>query len=157
MFVGDVVGKAEEAVKFYTSVFSNSKRGTLVPYPKGMEPDKEGTVMFSDLLLENQWFAAMDSAREHKFSFAGEAISFLVNCEDQEEVDKYWEKLSSDPSAEVCGWLKDKFGVSWQIIPKRMGELLSGPDKEKAHRVMNTMLKMKKIVVADLEKAAEEK
>ncbi len=156
MFVRDVSGKAEEAGKFYRSVFENTKEGAISHYPKGMEPDKESTLMFSDFMLEDRWFAAMDGGREmHDFSF-NEAISLLVNCEGQEEVDMLWKKLSAVPESEVCGWLKDKYGVSWQIIPERMGELLSDPDKEKAHRAMNAMLKMKKIVVADLEKAAEQ-
>lgn len=152
MFTGDVSGKAEEAVNFYLSVFKNSRRGTLERYPAGMEPDKEGTVMYSDFLIEDQWFAVMDSARMHEFSF-NEALSFLVNCVDQEEVDKLWNKLSYVPESEVCGWLKDKYGVSWQITPERLGELLSDPDKEKAHRVLNTMLHMKKLVISELEEA----
>ncbi|OGH02919.1 MAG: hypothetical protein A2798_00625 [Candidatus Levybacteria bacterium RIFCSPHIGHO2_01_FULL_37_17] len=156
LFVGDSAGKAEEAEKFYQGVFKNSKQGQIARYPAGMEPEKEGTLMFSDFMIEGQWFAAMDSANPgHKFSFAGEAISFMVNCEDQEEVDYYWEKLSSDPASEVCGWLKDKYGVSWQIIPKRMGELIDSPDKEKSNRVMNAMLKMKKIDISTLEEAAK--
>jgi predicted 3-demethylubiquinone-9 3-methyltransferase (glyoxalase superfamily) len=154
MFVGDVAGKAEEAAKYYRYVFDNSKEGNISRYPEGMEPDKAGTIMFSDFLLENQWFVAMDSAQSHDFAF-NEAVSLLVNCEDQEEVDRLWEALSAVPESEVCGWLKDQFGVSWQIVPDRLGELLSDPDKEKANRVMNSMLRMKKIVIADLEEAAK--
>lgn len=94
-----------------------------------MEPDQEGTVMFTDFMLENQWFAAMDSVQEHDFKF-NEAISLLVKCEQQEEIDYYWGKLSTDPSAEQCGWLKDSYGVSWQIWPEVMGEMLSKAEGE---------------------------
>lgn len=152
MFVEDVSGKAEEAVNFYLSVFKNSKRGMLERYPAGVEPDKEGTLMYADFMIANQWFAAMDSARMHGFSF-NEAISFVVSCRDQQELDKLWERLSYVPESEVCGWLKDKYGVSWQIVPEKLGELLSGPDREKAHRVLNTFLHMKKIVIRELEEA----
>lgn len=156
MFTQELAGKAEEAVDFYLSIFKNSKKGAVARYPAGMENDKEGTIMFSDFQLFNQWFAAMDSAQVHKFKF-NEAVSLYVECEDQEEVDYYWNKLTTAPEFEQCGWLKDKFGVSWQIVPKQLGELLSDPDKEKAGRVLNAMLQMKKIVVSDLQKAAEGK
>jgi predicted 3-demethylubiquinone-9 3-methyltransferase (glyoxalase superfamily) len=152
LFTGDVSGKAEEAVNFYLSVFKNSRRGILERYPAGMEPDKEGTVMFSDFMIDDQWFAVMDSARMHGESF-NEAISFVVNCIDQDEVDKFWDNLSHVPESEVCGWLKDKYGVSWQIIPEKLIELISDPDKEKAQRVLNSMLHMKKIVIKELELA----
>lgn len=153
LFVQDKAGKAEEAEKFYQSVFAGSKQGQIARYPAGMKPDKEGTLMYSDFMLENQWFAAMDSAHpEHNFNF-NEAISFYVECKDQEEVDHYFSKLSAVPESEICGWLKDKFGVSWQIIPKVMGEMLSDPDSKKANRVMNAMLKMQKIIIQDLEDA----
>lgn len=152
MFTGDVTGKAEEAINFYLSVFRNSKRGILERYPSGMEPDKEGAVMYADFMIENQWFAVMDSGRMHEFSF-NEAVSFVVDCTDQEEVDNFWDKLSHVPESEICGWLKDKYGVSWQIIPEKLGELLSDPDKERANKVLNTMLHMKKIVIKELEMA----
>jgi predicted 3-demethylubiquinone-9 3-methyltransferase (glyoxalase superfamily) len=152
MFTGNLAGKAEQAINFYLSVFKHSKKGSLQRYPGGMEPDREGTIMYSDFMIENQWFAAMDSGRIHEFSF-NEAVSFVVNCSDQKEVDSFWEKLSHIPEAEVCGWLKDKFGLSWQIIPERMNELLSDPEPEKVHSVLNRMLKMKKIVIKELEEA----
>lgn len=152
MFTGDVSGKAEEAGNFYLSVFKNSKKGILERYPEGMEHDKEGSVMYFDFMIEDQWFAVMDSGRMHEFSF-NEAMSFTVNCIDQAEVDKLWDRLSHVPESEVCGWLKDKYGVSWQIIPEKLGELISDPDKEKANRVLNTMLHMKKIVIKELEEA----
>jgi predicted 3-demethylubiquinone-9 3-methyltransferase (glyoxalase superfamily) len=156
LFVGNLAGKAEEAVNLYLSLFKNSKRGTIARYPKGMEPDKEGTIMFSDFMLEGEWFAAMDSAHAHEFAF-NEAISFLVNCKDQAEVDYFWEKFTANGGQEsVCGWLKDRYGLSWQITPTRMGQLLSDKNRKKALAATNAMLKMKKIVVADLERAFDE-
>lgn len=150
LFVGDVCGKAEEAIQFYASVFGNSKQGRVVKYPKGSEPDKEGTIMFSDFMLENQWFVAMDSAYEHQFGF-NEAISLIVKCKDQQEIDNFWEKLSAVAESEQCGWLKDKFGNSWQIVPENMGELMAkNPDK-----TTPAMLSMKKIIIEDLEKAGK--
>lgn len=122
MFIGNNCGKAEEARQFYLSVFRNAKAGALFRYGPDHEPNKEGTVMFTDFLLEETWLAAMDSALEHPFNF-NEAISMLVNCETQEEIDYYWEKLSAVPEAEQCGWLKDQYGVSWQISPAALDEM----------------------------------
>lgn len=153
MFTEAMCGKAEEAGDFYVSVFKNAKRGMVAHYPAGMEPDTENETMFSEFMLENQWFAAMDSAREH--SQFNEAISFVVNCADQAEVDYYWEKLSAVPEAEQCGWLKDKYGVSWQIVPTEFLNMLAGDDKEKSARVMEAMLKMKKLDLAALKAAAQ--
>jgi predicted 3-demethylubiquinone-9 3-methyltransferase (glyoxalase superfamily) len=155
MFVGANCGKAEEAGEFYLSVFKNSKKGTLMRYPAGMEPEKEGTVMFSDFMLEGQWFAAMDSAHEHEFAL-NEAFSFVVNCADQAEVDYYWEKLSAVPESEQCGWLKDKYGVSWQIVPTEYLDMLANTNPESFGRVMEAMLKMKKLDLAKLQAAATE-
>lgn len=152
MFVGDNCGKAEEARAFYLSVFRNAKPGTLIRYGPGMKPDKEGTVMFADFMLENTWFAAMDSAHEHKFQF-NEAISLLVNCETQEEIDYYWDKLSAVPEAEQCGWLKDKYGVSWQISPAAMDEMMNTGTPEQRERVTKAFLKMKKFNIEELQKA----
>lgn len=154
LFVNDVSGKAEEAMNFYMSVFKNSKQGLIARYPKGMEPDKEGTLMFADFMLENQWFAAMDSAHEHNFSF-NEAISFMVSCDTQKEIDGYWEKLSAVPEAEQCGWLKDKYGLSWQIVPTAMDEMMQDKDEQKIARVTEAFLKMKKFDLAELKKAYE--
>jgi predicted 3-demethylubiquinone-9 3-methyltransferase (glyoxalase superfamily) len=154
MFVGDKCGKAEEAIHFYLSVFKNSKQGPFARYPQGMEPDKEGTIMFSDFMLENQWFAAIDSARDHKFSF-NEAISLMVYCDTQEEIDYYWDKLSAVPASEQCGWLKDKYGVSWQIVPREMDEMMSNSTPEQFARVSKATLKMKKLDLAELQKAYE--
>lgn len=152
LFVGDQCGKAEEAMSLYLSVFGNSRQGTIARYPKGMEPDQEGTIMFADFMLENQWFTAMDSAHEHKFSF-NEAISFMVKCDSQEEIDHYWEKLSAVPEAEQCGWLKDKFGVSWQIVPSALDELLGKGKPEQMERVTKAFLQMKKFDIAALHRA----
>ena len=148
LFVGDVCGKAEEASNLYLSVFQDAKRGAIARYPADSDPDKEGTIMFTDFMIENQWFAAMDSAFEHDFKF-NEAVSLMVNCKDQKEIDYYWQKLSAVPEAEQCGWAKDNYGVSWQIIPANMAELMS----ENPEKTTPAMLKMKKIIIADLEKA----
>jgi predicted 3-demethylubiquinone-9 3-methyltransferase (glyoxalase superfamily) len=153
MFVGNVYGKAEEAMNFYISVFKNSKIGNVSPYGANMEPDKEGSIAYADFQLENQWFATMESAREHNFAF-NEAISFAVSCDTQDEIDSYWEKLSSEGGKEVqCGWLTDKYGVSWQIVPAILPKLLQDKDKEKAKRVMQALMKMVKLDIAALEQA----
>ncbi len=110
--------------------------------------------MFADFMIENQWFAAADSAHEHHFAF-NEAISFIVHCDDQEEIDYYWERLSAVPEAEQCGWLKDKFGVSWQIVPKEMDEMMANGTPEQIDHVTQTFLPMKKLIIADLKKAYE--
>jgi predicted 3-demethylubiquinone-9 3-methyltransferase (glyoxalase superfamily) len=156
LFVGDVCGKAEEASSFYLSVFKDSKRGAIVRYTTEQAPDKEGTVMFGDFKLLGQWFAAMDSARMHDFGF-NEAISLIVNCEDQKEIDYYWDKLSAVPEAEQCGWLKDKYGVSWQIVPKEMNEMMSKGTRKQIDRVTQAFLPMKKLDIAKLKQAYEGK
>lgn len=152
MFVNEVCGKAEEAIQYYTSVFHDAKAGTKARYPAGMAPDKEGTLMYADFMLEGQWFAAMDSAREHDFHF-DEAISFMVHCDTQEEIDYYWEKLTAGGKEVQCGWLRDQYGVAWQIVPVRMLELLHGEDKERAKRAMQAMMQMVKLDIAKLEQA----
>ncbi|MFA5763378.1 MAG: VOC family protein [archaeon] len=148
LFVRDKFGKAEEAMNFYLSVFKNSKKGNLIHYAKGQEPNVEGTVMIEEFMLENVWLIAMDGALEHNFTF-NEAVSFMVNCKNQEEIDYYWEKLSTVTESEQCGWLKDKYGISWQIIPQNMGKLMS----KNPSKTTPAMLKMKKIIIDDLEKA----
>lgn len=156
LFVGEVYGKAEEAADYYLSVFSgqggSSKLGQRIKYPAGAEPNKEGTVMFSDFNLLGNWFIAMDGGGEHHFQF-NEAISFIVNCDTQEEIDYYWNKLSAVPASEQCGWLKDQYGVSWQIVPTAMGKMLASGDKEKIARVTQAFLKMKKFDIKELEEA----
>lgn len=156
LFTGNMAGKAEEATDFYLAVFKNSRRGALARYPAGMSPDQEGTIMFTDFVLEQQWFAAMDSARQHDFAF-NEAVSLIVNCQDQKEIDYFWEKLSADPKAEQCGWLKDKYGVSWQIVPTAMGEMMSKGTPEQLARVTQAFLPMKKFDLEKLKNAFEGK
>ncbi len=151
MFVGKVCGKAEAAMKFYTSIFENASIGNIYRHGKGTD-DKEGTIAHADFTLEGQVFMASDSAYDHKFAF-NEAISFIVNCEDQKEVDYFWEKLSAVPEAEQCGWLKDKYGVSWQIVPKAMDQMLGQGSKEQVDRVTKAFLEMKKFNISKLEEA----
>ncbi len=152
LFVGDVCGKAEEASDYYLSVFRETKRGAIARYPAGMEPDREGTIMFTDFQLEGTWFAAMDSAREHGYRF-NEAVSFMVNCDNQDEIDFYWGRLSAVPEAEQCGWLADRYGVSWQITSTVLGEMLQDPDHDKVARVTHAFLAMKKFDLAALHRA----
>lgn len=154
LFVGANAGRAEEAIDFYTSVFKDGKRGTTARYPAGMEPDKEGTLMFADFLVMNTWIAAMDSAHKHDFALS-EAISLIVPCDSQEEIDYFWEKLSAVPEAEQCGWLKDKFGVSWQVTPSAMDEMMSKGTPEQIARVTQAFLPMKKFDIATLRRAYE--
>jgi predicted 3-demethylubiquinone-9 3-methyltransferase (glyoxalase superfamily) len=152
MFVGEKCGKAEEAIQFYVSVFRNAHVGNIFRYGANQEPDKEGTVAHAVFTLEGQRFIAMDSAREHNFNF-NEAVSLIVKCDTQEEIDYYWEKLSAVPEAEQCGWLKDKYGVSWQIVPAIMDEMMTTKDEAALARVTQAFLKMKKFDIATLEKA----
>ncbi|MGQ0849437.1 MAG: VOC family protein [Actinomycetota bacterium] len=153
MFVGDQAGQAETAMEFYASVFPDSQVGKAFRYSASQEPDQEGTIAYGPFVLAGQDFAAMDSARSHEFSF-NEAISFIVNCKDQAEVDYYWEELSAVPESEQCGWLEDRFGVSWQIVPTVVGELVADPDRAKADRVMEALLRMKKLDIEELQAAA---
>lgn len=152
LFVGEQYGKAEEAMSFYTALFEDSAIGTVSPY--GPEHgDQEGKVAHATFTLAGQHFVAMDSGMDHDFTFT-EATSLFVSCEGQEEVDRFWEQLTSGGGEEsMCGWLKDRFGVSWQIVPTRLMDLLSDEDGEKAQRVTEAMLQMKKIEIAGLEAA----
>jgi predicted 3-demethylubiquinone-9 3-methyltransferase (glyoxalase superfamily) len=154
MFVGEVCGKAEEAVDLYTSVFADSKAGPILRYGEQDQPDAEGTIKYAAFALDGYEFAAMDSAREHDFTF-NEAISFIVNCETQEEIDHYWDSLSAVPEAEACGWLKDRFGLSWQVVPTDMDEMLRTGTKEQIARVTEAFLKMKKFDLEELRSAYE--
>lgn len=151
MFVKEQHGKAEEAINFYTSIFKNSKIHMIVPYEKG--EDKPG-VKHAKFSLDGQEFIAMDSGHDHKFTFT-EATSFIVNCETQEELDEFWEKLSEggDEKAQMCGWLKDKYGISWQVVPTVLSEMLQDP--KKSEKVMKAMLQMKKIDIKTLKQAYE--
>lgn len=154
MFTKNLYGKVEEAIKFYTSVFRDSKIGTINRYGPNQEPDKAEAVSFAEFMLEGQWFGAMESAREHNFIF-NEAISLMRLCENQEEIDYFWEKLSAVPDSEQCGWLKDKYGISWQITPKAMEEMMANGTKDQIDRLTQAFLPMKKIDIAQLKKAYE--
>jgi predicted 3-demethylubiquinone-9 3-methyltransferase (glyoxalase superfamily) len=154
MYVGNVAGKAEEAMRFYASVLPESKVGDIARYPAGMEPDKEGTVMHGSVTLAGQEFFAMDSAQKHDFTF-NEAISLIVNCDSQEEIDRYWYKLSAVPASEQCGWLKDKFGLSWQITPSDLEEMLRSSSQAQVDRVTQAFLPMKKLNMETIRRAYE--
>ncbi len=149
---------AEEAVNFYTSIFKDSKILSTSRYDEAsaqVSGMPAGSVMTAAFELCGQRFTALNGGPIFKFT---EAVSFVIDCEDQEEVDYYWDKLSEggDPAAQQCGWLKDKFGLSWQVVPKALGELMGDPDSKKAGRVMEAMLKMKKIEVKGLQEAYDQ-
>jgi predicted 3-demethylubiquinone-9 3-methyltransferase (glyoxalase superfamily) len=144
--------KAEEAVSFYTSIFKNSKIGTITRY--GEEgPGSKGKVMTATFQLDGQEFMALNGGPYFTFT---PAISFFVNCETQEEIDELWEKLSEGGEKEQCGWLKDKYGVSWQIVPSVLGQMLNDPDVEKSRRVTQAMLQMVKLDIEILTQAYEQ-
>lgn len=145
--------QAEEAMNFYVSIFKNSKVISIRRYGEA-GPGPKGTVMTASFELEGQEFMALNGGPQYKFT---EAISFFVNCETQQEVDELWEKLSEGGEKGPCGWLKDKYGVSWQIVPTVLGEMLSDPDPEKSERVTKAMLQMQKIEIEGLKKAYEQK
>lgn len=144
--------QAEEAASFYTSIFKNSKIGEVARYGEA-GPGPAGAVMTITFQLDGQEFIALNGGPHFKFT---EAISFSVSCESQAEVDYYWEKLSEGGEEQPCGWLKDKYGLSWQINPSVLGELLSDPDPVKSQRVMQAMLQMKKIDIETLKQAYEQ-
>lgn len=146
-------GNAEEAMNFYTSIFHNSKIVRVTRYGEG-GPFPKGTVMTGTFQIEGQEFYVLNGGPQFSFS---EAISFFVNCDTQEEIDDLWEKLSQGGKKSRCGWLKDKFGLSWQIIPSALGKMLGDPDPLRANRVMQAMLQMDKIDIARLRQAFEEK
>ena len=145
-------GKAEEAMKFYVSIFKKSKIVSLRRYGEG-GPGPKGTVMTGTFELDGQQFFALNGGPTFTFS---PAVSFFVNCETQQEVDELWEKLSEGGEKLRCGWLKDKYGLSWQVIPSALGEMLQDKDAEKSGRVMKAMLQMHKIEIAALRRAYEE-
>ena len=149
MFVKDICGKAEEALTFYTGLFKNSTIGDVLRYDGSETTDKEGTIKHASFILENSFFSIMDSSFNHDFSF-NEAISIQILCKTQKEIDYYWDNLTADPKAEQCGWLKDKYGVSWQVAPDGFNEFMSGPDKEKISRITKVFLQMKKIDLDEL-------
>ncbi len=181
MFVGEQCGKAEEAAAFYTSVFENSAIRNINRCKEEVPSNKAGSAQLNTgnaliagnaqliegnaqtiagnaliaYTLDNQEFTAMDSAYEHGFTF-NEAISFLVNCDNQEEIDYYWSKLSFDPEAEQCGWLKDRYGLSWQIVPTILNDMMQEKNPEKMAKVTEAFLRMKKFDIAELKKAYEQ-
>jgi len=144
--------QAEEAMNFYTSIFKNSKIGNVTRYGEG-GPGPKGTVITATFQLDGQEFMALNGGPQFTFT---EAISFFVNCETQQEVDELWEKLSEGGEKSRCGWLKDKYGLSWQIVPTALGEMLNDKDPEKSKRVMMAMLKMDKIDIKTLKQAYEQ-
>jgi predicted 3-demethylubiquinone-9 3-methyltransferase (glyoxalase superfamily) len=149
--------QAEDAARFYTGIFKNSKLGKISRYGEtGQEVHGQapGTVMTVEFELNGQRFTALNGGPQFKFN---EAVSFQIMCETQEEIDHYWSRLGQggDPSAQVCGWLKDKFGLSWQVVPTVLGRMMSDPDKQKAGRAMQALLQMKKLDIAELERAFE--
>lgn len=147
--------QAEEAARFYTSIFHNSSIGNITHYTEAghdIHGMPAGSVLTVDFILDGQHFIALNGGPYFKFN---EAVSFMVNCESQEEIDYYWEKLRAggDPKADQCGWLKDKFGLSWQVAPVQLGEMLMDKDKERLSRVMNAIFKMKKLDLKTIEEA----
>ena len=141
--------KAEEAVRFYTSIFKNSKMGKISYYGEGA-PRPKGSVLTVSFKLDGQEFLALNGGPEFKFS---EAVSFIVNCATQKEVDRMWDKLSEGGEQVQCGWLKDKFGLSWQVVPTILGKLITDRDSAKAARVIQAVMQMKKLDIAGLKKA----
>ena len=155
LFVDKKFGIAGDAMKLYMSVFPDSTVKFIQKSPAG-DPmyKKEGAVMYAAFTLRGQTFTVMDGPGKRGFDF-NEAVSFVVHCDTQEEIDTYWKKLSAVKESEQCGWLKDTFGVSWQIVPRMMGEIMNQKDPKKAEKVMAAMLQMKKLDIAGLQKAAE--
>lgn len=153
LFVGDRFGRAEEALELYTSVFENSEVAGILRYEAG-EVGREGAVKHAQFTLDGEVFMVMDGPGEHPFTF-NEAVSLIVPCASQQEIDRYWEELSEggDPGAQQCGWLKDRFGVSWQVVPAVLYDMLQDRDPERVGRVTRAFLRMKKLDLAELERA----
>jgi predicted 3-demethylubiquinone-9 3-methyltransferase (glyoxalase superfamily) len=145
-------GKAEEAANFYVSLFKNSKILRVSRYGEA-GPGPKGSVLTVSFQLNGQEFVALNGGPQFKFT---EAVSFVVNCETQEEIDLYWEKLSEGGWKDQCGWLKDKYGLSWQVVPTVLGEMVSDPDPKRSNRVMEAILKMKKLDIQKLKQAYEQ-
>lgn len=150
MYVGNQTGKTEQAVSFYTSIFHDAKVDHITKYELSEKPDEASVVKHAGFTLEGMDFAAMDGGQMHQFSF-NEAISFAIHCETQDEIDYYWSKLSADPQSEQCGWLKDQFSVSWQVVPTAMETMMSRGTPEQMDRVTQAFLKMKKFDIAKLQ------
>jgi predicted 3-demethylubiquinone-9 3-methyltransferase (glyoxalase superfamily) len=145
LFTGKQFGRGGEAIEYYSSIFKNSQTDTLVPYPEGDE--NAGKVMYAEFQLDHYPLIAMDGPGEHGYSF-NEAVSFVVECENQEEIDNFWNEFTNEGKESMCGWCSDKFGVSWQVIPAILKELMNHPEKGK--KVQETFLKMKKFDIAAL-------
>jgi predicted 3-demethylubiquinone-9 3-methyltransferase (glyoxalase superfamily) len=144
-------GQAEDAANFYTSIFENSRIVSVARYPEDA-PGPAGTVMTVEWELDGQRFVGINGGPQFKFD---EAVSFQINCESQDEVDYFWAKLTDGGEESQCGWLKDRYGVSWQVTPKGMGELFGDADPERAQRAMKAMLQMKKLDIGELRRAAD--
>ena len=156
LFVGDQYRKVDEALAFYADVFANTAVGEVYRYGTNEGGEDPEAVMFSSIRLEGTSFLLSESSLEHNFSF-NESISFIVYCEDQAEIDYYWEKMSAVPEAEQCGWLKDQFGVSWQITPREMDEMMKSDDEAAKARAVASFLPMKKLDIQAIRDAYEEK
>ncbi|HVW96315.1 MAG TPA: VOC family protein [Mucilaginibacter sp.] len=152
MFTGEVAGSAEQAIDFYCGIFKDSKRGITARYPAGAAPDKEGTLMFADFNIDGAWMAAMDSAHPHGFYF-NDAISMLISCDTQEEIDYYWSALSAGGQGGHCGWLKDKFGVSWQVTSTVIFDAIKNGDPDQIARVISAFMPMTRIDITMLKSA----
>lgn len=152
MFVGENCGHAEEAIEYYTKVFRNAEVKSISRYGEGFPPNTAEMLNFAEFMLEGQSFSIIDSAYDHEFEF-NEGVSLMINCDSQEEIDYYWDKLSADPESEQCGWIKDKYGVSWQITPTVMNDMMNDEDPEVLARVTESFLKMKKFDLAELKRA----
>lgn len=155
LFSSDSCGKAEEAVQFYTDIFKESEMGIISRYGPGEAASLKAKVNYAAFKLCGMNFSAMDNGFNVDFNF-NEAVSFIINCKDQQEIDYFWDKLSAVPNAEQCGWVKDQFGVSWQIVPDNIDEVLFTGSSDEKQRVSEALLKMKKIDIAALEKARRE-
>lgn len=152
LFSNEACGKAEEAVRYYTEIFKNSKIGIISRYGDGEAQSPKAKINYATFKLCGIDFSAMDNGFDVDFGF-NEAFSMIINCENQQEIDYFWDNLSAVPEAEACGWVKDKFGISWQIVPKIMSEMMNSGNREKIQRVTESFLKMKKLDLAVLQKA----
>jgi predicted 3-demethylubiquinone-9 3-methyltransferase (glyoxalase superfamily) len=152
LFSNEACGKTEDAVKYYTEIFEDSEIGIISRYSEGEAESPKAKINYASFKLNGVDFSAMDNGFDVDFSF-NEAFSIIINCENQQEIDYFWDKLSAVPEAEACGWVKDKFGVSWQIVPRIMNEMMNSGDREKIQRVTESFLKMKKLDLEVLQKA----
>jgi predicted 3-demethylubiquinone-9 3-methyltransferase (glyoxalase superfamily) len=154
MFTGSVYGRAEKAIDQYTSLFNHAEIEGILRFGADEAPDVEGKVKHAQFMIEGQTFMIMESAHDHNFEFS-EAISLMVYCDTQDEIDDYWEKLKEggDPNAQQCGWLKDRYGVSWQVAPRLLGEMIRKGTPEQVNRVTQTFLPMKKLDISTIQKA----